>query len=257
MKIQDFCDMAKFEEIIRNWASATGLAAVAVDPEGSYISNTYNFTDFCNRLTKGCQEGKRRCNKCEMQGEGVYSCHAGLMEFQIPITLKDGTALGKVIGGQVLPEEPDEDRFRKTAREIGVDGDEYIRALGSVNIKTKLEIESSANLLGDVVNMYVRSCYADNVYETIMSRLTNGIEKAAEQIGSANKSTKKIEGYSHKQKILSLNASIEAARAGEAGKGFAVVASEVQKLAMDMAQTSTMISSELGQLTETIQELNK
>lgn len=33
MKIQDFCDMQKFEEIMKNWANATGLAAVAVGAE--------------------------------------------------------------------------------------------------------------------------------------------------------------------------------------------------------------------------------
>lgn len=30
MKIQDFCDMKKFEEIMQNWATSTGLATVAV-----------------------------------------------------------------------------------------------------------------------------------------------------------------------------------------------------------------------------------
>ena len=30
MKIQDFCDMVKFEGIMNNWAKSTGLATVAV-----------------------------------------------------------------------------------------------------------------------------------------------------------------------------------------------------------------------------------
>lgn len=29
MKIQDFCDMNKFEQIMKNWANSTGLATVA------------------------------------------------------------------------------------------------------------------------------------------------------------------------------------------------------------------------------------
>lgn len=28
MKIQDFCDMNKFEQIMKNWANSTGLATV-------------------------------------------------------------------------------------------------------------------------------------------------------------------------------------------------------------------------------------
>ena len=34
MKIQDFCDMSKFGEIMSNWAKSTGLATVAVGADG-------------------------------------------------------------------------------------------------------------------------------------------------------------------------------------------------------------------------------
>lgn len=141
MRIQDFCDMKKFEEIMSNWAKSTGLATVAVGDDGKYISECYNFTDFCIKLTRGSNEGRRRCEKCDREGKGVYPCHAGLIDFGIPITLDDGTVLGSIIGGQVLPEHPDEDKFRKVADEIGVDQDKYIEALGKVNVKTREEIE--------------------------------------------------------------------------------------------------------------------
>lgn len=221
MRIQDFCDMKKFEEIMSNWAKSTGLATVAVGDDGKYISECYNFTDFCIKLTRGSNEGRRRCEKCDREGKGVYPCHAGLIDFGIPITLDDGTVLGSIIGGQVLPEHPDEDKFRKVADEIGVDQDKYIEALGKVNVKTREEIE------------------------------------AAEQIEVANDNTKQIESFGHKQKILALNASIEAARAGEAGKGFAVVAEEVQKLAQGMSVVSVNIRKALDEVTQTINKLNQ
>lgn len=59
MKIQDFCDMVKFEEIMNNWAKSTGLATVAVGADGKYISECYNFTEFCIDLTRGSEEGRR------------------------------------------------------------------------------------------------------------------------------------------------------------------------------------------------------
>lgn len=257
MKIQDFCDMNKFECIMKDWAKSTGLATVAVGDDGKYISGCYNFTDFCIKLTRGCPEGKKRCEKCDQEGSGVYACHAGLVDFSIPITLSDGTVLGSIIGGQVLPENPDEDEFRKTAREIGVNEDLYIAALKKVNVKTRDEIESSARLLGDVINMFVRSSYAEKNNAEIMDKLTTGIKTAAEQIERANQRTKSIESFSGRQKILALNASIEAARAGEAGKGFSVVALEVQKLANGMTEASAAISADLKSLTQTIMELNQ
>ena len=256
MKIEDFCDMVKFESIMDNWAKSTGLATVAVGADGKYISECYNFTDFCIKLTRGSKEGCRRCEKCDQEGEGVYSCHAGLVDFGIPITLSDGTVLGSVIGGQVLPENPDDNAFRATARELGINEDTYIEALHKVNVRSRDEIEASANLLGDVINMFVRSSYQEKQNDRILEKLRNGISKAAKEIEAANASTSQIAAFSKRQNMLALNASIEAARAGESGKGFAVVAAEVQNLAGGMAETSREIDERLAHLTVTINELN-
>lgn len=257
MKIQDFCDMNKFEEIMNNWAISTGLATVAVGADGKYISECYNFTDFCIKLTRGSKIGCERCEKCDQEGEGVYSCHAGLVDFGIPITLKDGTELGSVIGGQVLPEHPDEEEFREKAKEMGINEDAYIEALHKVNIRTRDEIEASANMLCDVITMYVRSCYEEKKNEEMLNRLKSGIAEAAEEIEAANHNTKEIVGYSNRQTMLALNASIEAARAGEAGKGFTVVASQVSELARGMKEVSTDITVSLDKLTKTIHKLNE
>ena len=244
MKIQDFCDMDKFEQIMKNWASSTGLATVAVGADGKYISGCYNFTEFCIDLTRGSAEGKKRCEQCDREGHGVYPCHAGLVDFGIPITLEDGTVLGSIIGGQVLPENPDEEKFRQTARELGIDEDKYIKALKKVNVK-------------DVINMFVRASYTNRKNENLVGELKGGITKAAEQIEEATDKTKEIDGYSKRQQILALNASIEAARAGDQGKGFAVVATEVQTLARDMATSSADIKKLLGELHVTINHLNQ
>ena len=165
--------------------------------------------------------------------------------------------LGSVIGGQVLPEGPDAEKFRSTARELGIDEDRYIEALQNVNVKTREQIEASANLLGDVINMFVRASYAKMQNAQIVTRLQDGINKAAEQIVLANENTHQIEAFSNKQKILALNASIEAARSGEAGRGFAVVAQEVQKLAQGMTVTSTNIKNALKEVTDTIMKLKQ
>jgi len=257
VKIKDFCDMEKFEAIMKNWAKSTGLATVAVDDEGSYISECYNFTDFCIKYTRGSVEGCKRCEKNDREGKGVYACHAGLMDFGIPITLDDGTVLGSIIGGQVLPETPDENTFRATARELGIDENKYIDALRKVTIKSQDEIEASAALLGDVINMFVRSSFYLSRTSSEVSDIKTGVQKAIEQIQVVNECSKQIGAYGSRQKILSLNASIEAARAGDAGKGFAVVATEVQKLADGMSQASYDINKALKELTNTVNSLSK
>ncbi len=257
IRIEDFCNMEKFENIMKNWATSTGLATVAVGADGKYISECYNFTEFCIDLTRGSVEGCKRCEQCDREGKGVYSCHAGLVDFGIPITLDDGTTLGSVIGGQVLPENPDDEEFRRTARELGIDEDKYVKALHKVNVKSRKEIEAAATLLGDVINMYVRSCYNAQLNSHLLDKLQNGIQESVAYIDDATEMTKKIEEFSGRQRILALNAAIEAARAGEAGRGFTVVAAEVQKLADGMGKASTQIVTSLRKLSDNIHELNE
>lgn len=243
MEIRDFADMERFESIMANWAKATGLATVAVGTDGKYISECYNFTDFCIKYTRGCKEGARRCEKCDREGQGVYRCHAGLIDFGIELEV-NGEKVGSVIGGQVLPESPDEERFRQTAREIGINEDAYIAALYKVNIRSEEAIKASAELLGEVLNNYINSEYERKKNSKIITGLTSGVGETNKLVNEIKMRTDKLRSLQGKQKILALNASIEAARAGEMGAGFAVVAGEVGKL----SEMSSAVNADIEEI---------
>ncbi len=247
MEIKEFTDMAKFEHIMSSWAKATGLATVAVGGDGKYISECYNFTDFCIKLTRGSAEGCARCEKCDREGKGVYHCHAGLIDFGIPLVI-DGKQVGSVIGGQVLPENPDEEKFRRVAREIGVNEDLYIDALHKVNVRTEEAIHASAELLGEVLNNFINAEYAKKVNSKIIDKLSRGAESTNKLVERITLKTSELKALQNKQKILALNASIEAARAGEKGAGFAVVAKEVGKL----SEQSTVVNKEIEEIVSDI-----
>lgn len=254
LRIQDFTDMEKFESIMSAWARATGLATVAVGADGKYISECYNFTDFCIKYTRGSQEGCRRCVKCDQEGKGVYHCHAGLIDFGIPLKIGD-EEVGSVIGGQVLPNEPDEDAFRKVAREIGVNEDVYIEALHKVTIKTEDEIEASAQLLGESINNFINAQYNEKFNAELIDGLSSGVDRCNELVSQIRENTKSLNAIQAKQNILALNASIEAARAGDAGRGFAVVAKEVGALSRMSKELNDKIDVNVRAISETVSRM--
>lgn len=254
MDIRDILDEKQLDTILKNWSDATGLAAIGVDAKGEYFTKEYNFTDFCIKYTRGSEEGLRRCQKCDAECTGTYYCHAGLMDFSRDIIV-NGEKVGAIIGGQVLPEEPDEEKFRAIAQELGVNPNTYIEALQKVPVRSEAAIKAAAQLLGDVVNMLANDNYAKLTNSDKITSIDDNIESAAKLIQEINEKSVQLDKIESKQNILSLNASIEAARAGEFGRGFAVVAAEVGKLAVNSGEINKSIKQSLKELTKTIKEL--
>lgn len=256
MKLQDFFDVEQLEEIMREWSLATGMATIATDAEGNYITGEVGFTDFCIRYTRGSEEGLRRCVKCDTECSGTYFCHAGLMDFSVDIVVQDAV-VGKIIGGQILPKEPDEEEFRKLAEEFRINPDDYIAALRKIPIRSEESIRASAKLLGDIVNQLVNFEYMKKKNEKIISCLDKEIRDSVELIRKLNDKAQNLARIEGQQKILSLNASIEAARAGEAGRGFSVVAQQVGKLSSDSTEINASIVRSLKDLTESIERMEQ
>lgn len=124
MELKDFMDLKRLQEIQDNFSDATGLAAIAVGKNGEYLTEGSNFTDFCMKYTRGSAEGRKRCVKCDNECSGTYFCHAGLMDFSIDIVVND-EKVGAIIGGQVLPNPPDDELFRKRQKNLNRSGAVY------------------------------------------------------------------------------------------------------------------------------------
>lgn len=256
MKLIDFMDMAHLQKIQDAFSDATGLAAIAVDAEGNYITKGSNFTDFCMKHTRNCQEGARRCQKCDTTGQGVYECHAGLMDFSIDILL-NGEYLGKMIGGQVLPHEPDEDKFSSIAQELGIDPDAYVRAVKKVPVRPEKSIRAAAALLEDVVNRTVLEEYMNNTEYKKIKIWEQELANATDTVARIKQNTKELQSISSKQTIMALNASIETARVGAAGAGFGIIAKQMEVFSKQSSEIYKKITEDANQISESITKMNQ
>ncbi|MHC6179021.1 PocR ligand-binding domain-containing protein [Clostridium sp. JNZ X4-2] len=286
IEIANVIDLDFLQKFQDDFAKSVGMAAIASDDKGKPVVKASEFTDFCMKMTRGSEIGNKRCERCDKEGglesyktgkPAIYSCHAGLTDYAAPILL-NGKVIGNMLGGQVLTEPPDEGKFRKIAVEIGVDPDEYIKALRKIKIIGKDRIEAAANVLYMTSNTLSKLGYnqhrlrnmGKNVNESLdqisasMEELSSSAMTVSENQQSLNKEIQNIKELSEKIykivgaiksiadqiKMLGLNAAIEAARAGEYGKGFGVVSDEIRKLSDSSKETAVKIV----ELTSNIQE---
>lgn len=266
MDIREFVDLEELEAIQAAWANATGLAAIFTDAQGEYITGDYNFTDFCIKLTRGSQEGLRRCVDTDQNGlkkacleKGCYKCHAGLMDFAYPITIHEtGEVVMTAIGGQALPSDQpvDEEEFRKIAKEIGVDPDAYLEALYRVPAMPEARIRACADLLGMVIDIFVNQKYLDYSESDKMKIYADNLDKINGVINRIEDNSKKLTKIASKEGILALNSAIEAARLGTAGASFSILAKQQSDLSKQSGEIYEQIGNDINTISDAVYEMN-
>ncbi len=142
INLTDLISLEKLRLIQDSFSNMAGIASLITDKDGIAIMEGSHFTDFCAKYVRASKKGKERCEACDRMGaektqkDGMpiaYHCHAGLMDFVMPIMVA-GHKVGCLFGGQVLSQPPDENRIRRLAVEIGVDSDELVGAVRKVKI---------------------------------------------------------------------------------------------------------------------------
>lgn len=159
LTLSELIDIDFLQEFQDAFAKTANIASITVDSRGP-ITKPSNFTDFCIKYTRGSELGFKRCNECDIKcgkiaaktgKPKIYTCHAGLTDFTVPIMV-EGKHIASILGGQVITSPPDEDHFRNLARELGIKEDEYIKAVKKIKIVPEEKIETAANLLFFVAN---------------------------------------------------------------------------------------------------------
>jgi len=293
--VDDLIDLNVLQQFQNSFSAATGMASISVDNKKGSITEPSKFTDFCMKYTRGSTEGNKRCIECDINGgkkaastgrPAVYSCHAGLVDFAAPIVV-DGVEIGAILGGQVLESPPKEDYFRKIARELDIDEDEYIASLRKITIVPREKINAAANMLYIFANsisklghnnrilvdqtekfqmisedMFANISSISKVINNFSLQIESLIKTSNELLESSAISKNKVKetdsilkfirDIATQTNLLGLNAAIEATRAGEFGLGFNVVADEVRKLAVMSVDSAKKIENILDSIVDSM-----
>lgn len=181
--LTNLIDIDTLQMIQDAFSNLTGMAALTTDINGAAVTRGSGFTDFCMIYTRPNRIGCRKCEMCDKFGAEralergssyTYYCHAGLVDFAAPIMAK-GEMVGCFIGGQVLSEPPNLNRFRKLAEDMGIDPDEYIEAVKKIPIVDKSTIDKAANFMYAIA--IVLSNFAYRAHE--LSESKKNLEKAS------------------------------------------------------------------------------
>lgn len=183
LNLTDLIDPETLQQIQDAFSDMTGMAALTTDCDGVPITQGSSFEDFCEKYTRASEEGRHRCERCDINGAEIsrkygcsvsYHCHAGLVDFAAPI-MANGEIVGSFIGGQVLVEPPYIPSIRDTAVELGIDPDEYEAAVKRVPIVSREQVEKAAHSLYVIASTLSNIAYKS--YELHKSNLE--IEKAS------------------------------------------------------------------------------
>ena len=225
LTLTDLISVEMLQKFQDAFSDMTGMAALTTDKYGVAVTRGSNFSKFCMDHTRQSKLGKQRCEQCDKKGAEqairngcvcVYECHAGLMDYAAPIMV-NGEMIGCFIGGQILAEKPDPEKYRKIASELGIDPEAYLSSLDEIHVVDRKVIDQAANCLYVTANILSEVAFNKYTADTINGLLR---DKNAQLDHLANYD--RLTGLSNRYHMLSRLSQFE-----QSGQPYCVILGDV------------------------------
>ncbi|HPQ47794.1 MAG TPA: PocR ligand-binding domain-containing protein, partial [Clostridia bacterium] len=170
--LREIFGVEKLQEIQDAFVATTGFAAVFADINGSRITRASGECRLCTRLIKGTDKGLSKCIESDRlfnfkphdTNVQIRKClGSGLIDAVVWIKLFN-RPIGKWCIGQIMDADDDIEKMLDYADEIGVNRDEYRKALDEVTRLSMPQIENicryldvSAKMLSDMAEADIRN----------------------------------------------------------------------------------------------------
>ena len=185
VKVEEVLEPATLRQYQKLFTDVTGLKNMVAEHDGAPVAmqSLDEFSTFCFGLVRQSKEGAVRCQSDDAKGGRTsgetgkpyaYECHAGLVDFAVPIVV-DGRQIGAWLGGQVLTKNPNEGHFRKLARELDIDPDAMVKAVREIPVLPKAKVEQSMEFLSLLAGTMSKLGNDQRLWKVLTDRVESGV----------------------------------------------------------------------------------
>ncbi len=158
--IQDLINIAQFQSLQDRLNAIYPFPSAIIDNEGAILTATA-WQDICTKFHRQNEACEKECIKSdqyiqehlnEADPAVSYRCPHGLIDNALPIIV-DGEHLGTFFTGQFFLGKPDLDFFREQAAKYGFDEEAYLKAVKSVPIWKKEQVDSYLLFIKEMIEV--------------------------------------------------------------------------------------------------------
>ncbi len=152
--ILNLIDFEKVNKLLEGFNQNTGFVTAILDIEGNVLSKS-GWRQICTHFHRINPETSKNCTVSDTvlanelrngKKYHFYKCLNGLVDVAVPLIIK-GEHIANLFSGQFFFEEPDRNYFKKQARKVGFNEQEYLRALENVPVVSEEKVKIAMDFL--------------------------------------------------------------------------------------------------------------